>query len=201
MSWGEWAKEFELAWTARFRKFSNGIKNFQKLSGQKYLMALWQLGCLCVVIRWNRGKVFLTCSQLPCNGEKRHKNDNKLYLLLAHCTARGESSTTNNRNYLCHNLFLIKDLVFYIFVRTECEEMTKACKFLCISSNFDRSHIFFISKILLVYSKKQTLCSTWTDRSKKILYGQSSERPLTLDLKFVICIAGIAGLSFVFLWS
>ena len=30
----------------------------------------------------------------------------KLYLLLAHCTARGESSTTNNRNYLSMSQFV-----------------------------------------------------------------------------------------------
>ena len=76
--------------------------------------------------------MFLTCSQLSCNG---HKSDNKVYLLLDHCIVREVSSKKKNC-YESHNL--LPGQVFLVFVCTWYKAMTKACKFLCIPSNFYR---------------------------------------------------------------
>ena len=109
-------------------------------------------GAACLVIRWNRAKVFLTCSQLSRNG---HKSDNKVYLLLDHCIVREVSSTKKN-GYESHNL--LPGQIFFVFVCTWYKAMTKACKFLCIPSNFYRPHILFRLKILLIHPNDQTVC-------------------------------------------
>ena len=116
---------------ARSQKFSHNIRISQNLLRQKHLMAFWQGLLACLAIRWNRAKVFLTCSQLSCNG---HKSDNKVYLLLDHCIV-GEDPSPPTKIYLWNSHLVARSL---FFVCTKYEGITKACKFLCIPSNFYR---------------------------------------------------------------
>ena len=121
----------------------------------------------CLVIRW---KLPPTCSKLPCNG---HKSDNKVYLLLAHCIVGEEPS-----NKIWRPTSYIK-FSFHCF----CSDigvwaMSKECKFLCTRSNFDRPHILFSLKILLIHHNDQTLANdktihhVYVEKIRKIIVGK-----------------------------
>lgn len=137
----------------RHGRLARRSQSFLRRNFSKVMEAETEDGILAVVaslvIRW---KLLPTCSKLPCNG---HKSDNKVYLLLAHCIVGGEPS--NKKIIVTTNLIYAK-FSFHCLSLRNMWAMTKECKFVCIRSNFDRPHILFSLKILLIHHNDQTLC-------------------------------------------
>ena len=111
-------------------------------------------GAACLVIRWNRAKVFLTCSQLSRNG---HKSDNKVYLLLDHCIVREVSS----KKKIAMKVTICRQVKFSLFLfALDMRRWAKHANFCVFHQIFIVPHILFRLKILLIHPNDQTVCQS-----------------------------------------
>ena len=117
----------------------------------------------------------------------------KLYLLLAHCTAREKSSTTNNRNYLSMSQFVFDKRSCFLYfcshwMRGDDQSMQISMYFIKFWS---LSYFLYQQNIARIFQEANTVLNMNWSIKKKFFTGRAQSAPWLWIWNFSFALLGL----------